>query len=70
MPCSESILDLLTPTDAQHALQWRARCRENTANRRAKAAKPSLMADAERDLGTRLDWVAADHWNTEQPLAG
>ena len=24
-----------------------------------------LMADAERDLGTRLDWVAVDHWNTD-----
>ena len=22
---------------------------------------------AERDLGTRLDWVAVDHWNTEHP---
>ena len=26
-----------------------------------------LMAQAEKDLGTRLDWVAADHWNTEHP---
>jgi type IV secretory pathway VirD2 relaxase len=26
-----------------------------------------LMAHAERDLGTRLDWVAVDHWNTEHP---
>ena len=26
-----------------------------------------LMAHAERDLGTRLDWVAVDHWNTDQP---
>jgi type IV secretory pathway VirD2 relaxase len=26
-----------------------------------------LMADAERDLDTRLDWVAVDHWNTENP---
>jgi type IV secretory pathway VirD2 relaxase len=26
-----------------------------------------LMATAERDLGTRLDWVAVDHWNTEHP---
>jgi type IV secretory pathway VirD2 relaxase len=25
------------------------------------------MANAERDLGTRLDWVAVDHWNTEHP---
>jgi len=26
-----------------------------------------LMADMERDLGTRLDWVGIDHWNTEHP---
>ena len=26
-----------------------------------------LMADAESDLGTRLDWVAVDHWNTDNP---
>ncbi len=26
-----------------------------------------LMDQAARDLGTRLDWVAVDHWNTEHP---
>jgi len=26
-----------------------------------------LMDQAARDLGTRLDWVAMDHWNTEHP---
>jgi type IV secretory pathway VirD2 relaxase len=26
-----------------------------------------LMDRASRDLGTRLDWVAVDHWNTEHP---
>lgn len=26
-----------------------------------------LMQDAERDLGTSLDWVAVDHWNTDNP---
>ncbi|WP_341021167.1 relaxase/mobilization nuclease domain-containing protein [Brevundimonas diminuta] len=26
-----------------------------------------LMADAQRDLGTSLDWVAVDHWNTDNP---
>jgi type IV secretory pathway VirD2 relaxase len=25
------------------------------------------MTQAERDLGTKLDWVAVDHWNTEHP---
>ncbi|WP_336717988.1 relaxase/mobilization nuclease domain-containing protein [Asaia bogorensis] len=26
-----------------------------------------LMMQAEHDLGTRLDWAAVDHWNTEHP---
>jgi type IV secretory pathway VirD2 relaxase len=26
-----------------------------------------LLRDAERDLGTALDWVAIDHWNTDNP---
>jgi len=26
-----------------------------------------LMDQASRDLGTKLDWVAIDHWNTEHP---
>ena len=32
-----------------------------------KAFTRDLMAQAERDLGTKLDWVAVDHWNTEHP---
>lgn len=26
-----------------------------------------LLTDMEMDLGTRLDWVAVDHWNTDNP---
>ncbi len=26
-----------------------------------------LMDDVSKDLGTRLDWVAVDHWNTDNP---
>jgi type IV secretory pathway VirD2 relaxase len=26
-----------------------------------------LMSDAERDLDTKLDWIAVDHWNTDNP---
>lgn len=26
-----------------------------------------LMTQAEQDLGTRLDWVAVSHWNTDNP---
>lgn len=28
-----------------------------------------LMSRMEADLGTRLDWVAVDHWNTDNPHA-
>ena len=27
----------------------------------------TLMARVERDLGTRLEWVAVDHWDTDNP---
>src|SRR5262249_33860220 len=30
-----------------------------------KAFTRDLVAQMERDLGTRLDWVAVDHWNTD-----
>jgi type IV secretory pathway VirD2 relaxase len=44
----------VSPEDAGQMADLRAFTRE-------------LMADAERDLGTRLDWVAVDHWNTDNP---
>jgi hypothetical protein len=42
--CPEPVLDLLRPTDREYAVQWRARCRENIAVRRAKAAEPTPRA--------------------------
>ena len=44
----------VSPEDAAQMADLRAFTRE-------------LMTDAERDLGTRLDWVAVDHWNTDNP---
>lgn len=32
-----------------------------------KAFARSLLADMERDLATRLEWIAAEHWNTDNP---
>ena len=32
-----------------------------------RATTRDLMRAAERDLGTKLDWVAVDHWNTDNP---
>ncbi len=45
---------IVSPEDAGQLADVRATTRE-------------LMAQAERDLGTRLDWVAVDHWNTDNP---
>jgi type IV secretory pathway VirD2 relaxase len=44
----------VSPEDATEMADLRAFTRE-------------MMADAEGDLGTRLDWVAVDHWNTDNP---
>jgi type IV secretory pathway VirD2 relaxase len=32
-----------------------------------RAFTRDLIKDVARDLGTKLDWVAVDHWNTENP---
>ena len=32
-----------------------------------KAFTRDLMAQAERDLGTNLDWLGVEHWNTDNP---
>jgi type IV secretory pathway VirD2 relaxase len=32
-----------------------------------RAFTRDLVKQMERDLGTRLDWVALDHWNTDNP---
>ena len=44
----------VSPEDAGQMADLRAFTRE-------------LMADAESDLGARLEWVAVDHWNTDNP---
>ncbi len=49
--CAMPILDLLTPTGRQYALQWRARCLESAAARRARAAKP-IRRRVERAFST------------------
>ena len=45
---------IVSPEDAPEMADLRAFTRD-------------LMRQAEQDLGTRLDWVAVDHWNTDQP---
>ena len=45
---------IVSPEDAVEMIDLRDHARE-------------LMAQMEKDLGTRLDWVAVDHWNTDNP---
>lgn len=45
---------IVSPDDAERLADLRSYTRE-------------LMAQAEQDLGTRLDWIAIDHWNTGHP---
>ena len=45
---------IVSPEDAAELGDLRAFTRE-------------LMTDVARDLGTNLDWVAVDHWNTDNP---
>jgi type IV secretory pathway VirD2 relaxase len=45
---------IVSPEDAAQMADLRAFTRE-------------LMDDVARDLGTELDWVAVDHWNTDNP---
>jgi type IV secretory pathway VirD2 relaxase len=45
---------IVSPEDATDMADLRAFARE-------------LMGDMARDLGTELDWVAVDHWNTDNP---
>jgi type IV secretory pathway VirD2 relaxase len=45
---------IISPEDAAELADLRGFTRE-------------LMQDAERDLDTKLDWLAIDHWNTDNP---
>ncbi|WP_442756070.1 relaxase/mobilization nuclease domain-containing protein [Methylocystis sp. JAN1] len=45
---------IVSPDDAQELSDLRAFTRD-------------LMSEMARDLGTKLDWAAIDHWNTEHP---
>jgi type IV secretory pathway VirD2 relaxase len=45
---------IVSPEDAEHLSDLKAFTRD-------------LMTQAERDLGTKLDWVGVDHWNTDNP---
>ncbi|MDT3382422.1 DUF3363 domain-containing protein [Labrys neptuniae] len=67
-------------TDRADDLAFAERCRDDRHHFRfivspedaaemsdLKAFTRDLARQMEADLGTRLDWVAADHWNTDNP---
>ncbi|MGK9166695.1 DUF3363 domain-containing protein [Inquilinus limosus] len=67
-------------SDAADDAAFAARCRDDRHHFRfivspedaaemtdLRAFTRDLAAQMERDLGTRLDWIAVDHWNTDNP---
>lgn len=67
-------------TDRADDLAFAERCRDDRHHFRfivspedaaemsdLKAFTRDLVRQMEADLGTRLDWLAADHWNTDNP---
>jgi hypothetical protein len=53
--------------DDRHHFRFTISPEDATRMQDLRAFTRELMADAERDLGTMLDWVAVDHWNTDNP---
>ena len=53
--------------DDRHHFRFIVSPEDATEMAELKAFTRELMADAERDLGTRLEWVAVEHHNTEHP---
>ena len=51
----------------RHHFRFTVSPEDATAMADLRAFTRELMADAERDLGTHLDWIAVDHWNTDNP---
>jgi type IV secretory pathway VirD2 relaxase len=53
--------------DDRHHFRFTVSPEDATEMKDLRAFTRELVSDAERDLGTRLDWVAVDHWNTDNP---
>jgi len=54
-------------TDDRHHFRFIVSPEDAPALEDLKAWTRDLMRQAEQDLGSRLDWVAVDHWNTDNP---
>ena len=55
--CPMSILNLLSPTDCESALEWRRRCRENHAQKLAKKTDKNSLANL--PIGTVIECEVA-----------
>jgi type IV secretory pathway VirD2 relaxase len=53
--------------DDRHHFRFIVSPEDATDMRDLRAFTRELMDDMARDLGTELDWVAVDHWNTDNP---
>lgn len=52
--CPKAILDLLTPTDNEYAIEWREKCRQKLAERKTKPSLSSLP------VGTEIEFTLGD----------
>ena len=59
--CPAKVLDLLTPTDDKYALEWRAKCRDNLAKRKAR---PRLSEGAVIRLPRKIKFTNGDKLDT------
>jgi type IV secretory pathway VirD2 relaxase len=53
--------------DDRHHFRFIVSPEDATEMEDLRAFTRDLVKQIERDLGTRLDWVALDHWNTDNP---
>ena len=53
--------------DDRHHLRFIVSPEDATDMEDLKRFTRELMTQMERDLGTKLEWVAVDHWNTDNP---
>jgi type IV secretory pathway VirD2 relaxase len=53
--------------DDRHHFRFIVSPEDATEMEDLRAFTRDLVKQMERDLGTRLDWVALDHWNTDNP---
>jgi type IV secretory pathway VirD2 relaxase len=54
-------------TDDRHHFRFIVSPEDTVEMSDVRAFTRELMSDMAADLGTKLDWVAADHWNTDNP---